>query len=62
MLIAATISVASAVVGLYVSYYLQTSSGAAIVLTCTAVFVLVWLGRSVSQRFSAPGAEDKDAA
>ena len=61
MLIAAAISVASAVVGLYFSYYLQASSGAAIVLTCTAVFVLVWLGRSVSQRFSPPAEEDKPA-
>jgi ABC-type Mn2+/Zn2+ transport system permease subunit len=57
MLIAAVISVASSVIGLYVSYYLQASSGAAIVLTCTAVFVVVWLARSAKQRFS-PRAED----
>ena len=58
MLIAAVISVASSLIGLYISYYLQASSGAAIVLTCTAVFVLVWLARSVRQRFS-PLADDE---
>lgn len=54
MLIAAGISVASSVIGLYASYYLQASSGAAIVLTCTVVFVLVWLARSAKRRFSPP--------
>jgi manganese/iron transport system permease protein len=52
MLVAAGISVASSVIGLYASYYLQASSGAAIVLTCTAVFVLVWLARSIKERFA----------
>jgi ABC-type Mn2+/Zn2+ transport system permease subunit len=61
MLIAAVISVASSVIGLYVSYYLQASSGAAIVLTCTAIFVLVWLARSVRQRFSPAAEEEKPA-
>jgi ABC-type Mn2+/Zn2+ transport system permease subunit len=51
MLTAAIIAVASAVIGLYVSYYLQASSGAAIVLSCTAIFVLIRLGKSVIQRF-----------
>jgi ABC-type Mn2+/Zn2+ transport system permease subunit len=58
MLIAALVSVASAVIGLYVSYYLQASSGAAIVLTCTAFFALAWLARSLRQRFSPPAEED----
>jgi ABC-type Mn2+/Zn2+ transport system permease subunit len=57
MLIAAAISVVSSITGLYVSYYLQASSGAAIVLTCTAIFGLVWLMRSVQQRF-APNSEE----
>ena len=57
MLIAAGISVASSVTGLYVSYYLQASSGAAIVLTCTGAFAVVWLGRAVKVRFSLPAAE-----
>ena len=61
MLIAAVISVASSVIGLYTSYYLQASSGAAIVLTCTALFVVFWLGRSARQRFALP-AEENDHA
>ena len=42
MIIAATIASLSGVIGLYFSYYLSIASGAAIVLTCTAVFGLVW--------------------
>ena len=61
MLISVVISVASAVIGLYVSYYLQASSGAAIVLSCTAIFVLVWLARSAKQRFVLP-TEKEEAA
>jgi ABC-type Mn2+/Zn2+ transport system permease subunit len=61
MLIAAAISTASSVTGLYVSYYLQAPSGAAIVLTCTALFGLVWLARSAKQRFAMPAEEDEQA-
>ena len=42
MLVAATIAVVSGIIGLYLSYYLDLASGAAIVLTCTAIFVIVW--------------------
>jgi manganese/iron transport system permease protein len=42
MAIAAAIASTSGVIGLYVSYYLSIASGAAIVLTCTAIFGLVW--------------------
>lgn len=42
MLIAAVTASVSGVVGLYLSYYLSIASGAAIVLTCTAIFGLVW--------------------
>jgi len=42
MAIAATIASISGVIGLYLSYYLSIASGAAIVLTCTAIFGLVW--------------------
>ena len=42
MAIAATIASVSGVVGLYLSYYLSIASGAAIVLTCTAIFGIVW--------------------
>ena len=42
MAIAATIASISGVIGLYFSYYLSIASGSAIVLTCTAVFGVVW--------------------
>lgn len=42
MLIAAAVAALSGVVGLYLSYYLGIASGAAIVLTCTAIFLLTW--------------------
>ena len=42
MAFAATIAAFSGVVGLYFSYYLSIASGAAIVLTCTLIFVIVW--------------------
>ena len=35
-----TITNASSIVGLYVSYYLNVSTGASIVLVCTLVFIL----------------------
>jgi manganese/iron transport system permease protein len=43
MAIAAAIGVASSVIGLYASYYLDVASGAAIVLTATGFFVLAFL-------------------
>ncbi len=47
MAIAAGIAVFSGVTGLYLSYYLNIASGAAIVLTCTVVFLLVWVVRAI---------------
>jgi len=43
MAIAAAIGVASSVIGLYASYYLDVASGAAIVLTATGFFLLAFL-------------------
>jgi manganese/iron transport system permease protein len=43
MAIAAALGVASSVIGLYASYYLDVASGAAIVLTATAFFLLAFL-------------------
>lgn len=43
MVLAALIASLSGVVGLYLSYYLSIASGAAIVLTATAFFLLVFL-------------------
>ena len=41
MIMSAAIGVLSSIAGLYVSYYLNVSTGASIVLVCTAVFLLV---------------------
>lgn len=43
MVSGAGIASLSGIVGLYLSYYLSIASGAAIVLTNTLVFVLIWL-------------------
>ena len=40
MLVAAAIGILSSMAGLYISFYLQVSTGASIVLTCTALFSL----------------------
>jgi manganese/iron transport system permease protein len=50
MLVAVLIASLSGVVGLYLSYYLGIASGAAIVLTCTAVFIIVWAGQGLLAR------------
>jgi manganese/iron transport system permease protein len=43
MLIAVAISAFAAVVGLLASFYANVASGAAIVLTCTAIFIVTFL-------------------
>jgi manganese/iron transport system permease protein len=43
MALGATIAALSGIAGLYLSYYLSIASGAAIVLTCTAIFGLTWI-------------------
>lgn len=51
MALAAIIAAFSGVAGLYLSYYFSLASGAAIVLTCTAVFIVVWLGQVLRRRW-----------
>jgi manganese/iron transport system permease protein len=53
MILGAAIAASCGVMGLYLSYYLGIASGAAIVLTCTAFFALVWGAQTLYQRFSA---------
>jgi len=53
MVLAALVASISGVIGLYLSFYLNIASGAAIVLTCTAIFALIWLVQTVRQRFLA---------
>jgi manganese/iron transport system permease protein len=43
MIVAAIIGAASSLIGLYVSFYASIASGAAIVLTATVIFLLVFL-------------------
>ncbi len=50
MLIASLIAIASGVAGLYISFYQNVSSGAAIVLMCTLGFGIAWLVRIVKSR------------
>lgn len=45
MVMASIIASASGVIGLYFSYYVNIASGAAIVLTATLIFLLVWGGK-----------------
>jgi manganese/iron transport system permease protein len=45
MFFASFIAAVSGVLGLYASFYLNIASGAAIVLTCTLIFLLIWLGK-----------------
>jgi manganese/iron transport system permease protein len=50
MVIASIIAGGSGLVGLFLSYYLSIASGAAIVLTCTFVFAVVWAGKLMRRR------------
>lgn len=53
MILASAFATLSGVIGLYLSYYLNLASGAAIVLTCTAFFLLVWSGTSLLRKKAA---------
>ena len=52
MALAAGVASLSGVIGLYISYYASVASGAAIVLTSTAFFVLAWSIRNLQKRFA----------
>ncbi len=47
MLIAIGVAILAGVIGLYASYSYNVASGAAIVLACTSLFGLAWLGRTL---------------
>jgi ABC-type Mn2+/Zn2+ transport system permease subunit len=47
LLLSALFGVTSAVVGLYVSFYLPLPSGATIVLTVVLIFVASWIAREL---------------
>ena len=50
MILSALIASVSGVLGLYASYYIGIASGAAIVLVCTLIFILVWGLQTIRQR------------
>lgn len=50
MILAAGIAVGAGIAGLYISFYFSIASGAAIVLACTLVFLLVWGSQTVRRR------------
>jgi manganese/iron transport system permease protein len=49
MVLAAAIAAFSGVAGLYISFYWNVASGAAIVLVCTAIFGLVWSAQALGR-------------
>lgn len=51
MMLGALIAASSGTIGLYLSFYLGIASGAAIVLTCTLIFGIVWIVQSLRQRY-----------
>lgn len=51
MVLAAGLAVGAGIVGLYISFYFSIASGAAIVLACTLVFLLVWSSQTVRRRW-----------
>jgi ABC-type Mn2+/Zn2+ transport system permease subunit len=50
MALAALFAVLAGIAGLYASYYLSVSSGAAIVLACTLIFILAWSVQAIGAR------------
>ncbi|GAB4144451.1 MAG: metal ABC transporter permease [Candidatus Promineifilaceae bacterium] len=51
MVLAAGLAVGAGIAGLYISFYFSIASGAAIVLACTLVFLLVWGSQTVRRRW-----------
>lgn len=51
MIMASVIASISGVIGLYLSYYGNIASGAAIVLSATVIFLLVFMGKNVTKSF-----------
>ena len=51
MALAAVIAVGAGLAGLYISFYFSIASGAAIVLACTLVFILVWGSQTARRRW-----------
>jgi len=51
IVLAALIASASGIIGLYVSYYAGVASGAAIVLTCTFFFLMVWIFNTARKKY-----------
>jgi manganese/iron transport system permease protein len=50
MALAVLIAVIASLIGLLISYHLDVASGAAIVLTCIAAFLLAWAVQTLRER------------
>jgi manganese/iron transport system permease protein len=61
MFVAIWLSIISSVIGLYLSFYANVSSGAAIVLTCTFFFALAWIYKSWQNRYHPVPAASEDS-
>lgn len=51
MLLSTFFAITAGILGLYLSFYLQISSGAAIVINCSAIFIITWLIRIFYERW-----------
>ena len=51
MMAAVALSITSSTAGLYISYYAGIASGASIVLVSTAIFLVVWGGKTLRRSF-----------
>ncbi len=51
MLLSTLFAIVAGIVGLFASFYLQISSGAAIVINCSIIFILTWLFRLSYERW-----------
>jgi manganese/iron transport system permease protein len=60
MFVSAAIAVFSGVAGLYASYYFNVASGAAIVLSCTACFVVASVVAAIRRRLATTGSSEAD--
>lgn len=52
MAVSAFLGASASIVGLYLSYYLNIASGAAIVLTSTFFFLFVWVWRTIPRKIT----------
>jgi ABC-type Mn2+/Zn2+ transport system permease subunit len=60
IVVAVMLSIFSGIIGLYISFYADVASGAAIVLTCTTFFALAWVYRAWQNSYHPAPAASED--